>query len=324
MSKQWRALGTVGLMYTSAIAGTCAVGYTSWYAFHSYMDNNYPMAERVGRAFHPVPMRLIERSQETAQTTRYKFQLQNNFDYVGATVTSLMVGIPGTMHALNRWYTPISHPNQRGEVEFLIRLYPAGRLSNLFNLMKVGDYAEVRSCLSEYKYKPNEKKHIGMVAGGVGITPMMQLLTYALNEVGDETKFTLLYCNVTADTIALKKDLDKLAAQHPDRLKIHHNLMSPRGALGTDLKCTYGLIDAEALSVLPKPTEEGTQILVCGPNQLMAAVCGRPYMGWKVLRSLLPIEYTQGMYSGLLKQMGYPKSMVYKFGVTEENIVIMG
>jgi cytochrome-b5 reductase len=51
--------------------------------------------------------------------------------------------------------------------------------------------------LSKIKYEPNKWKHIGMIAGGTGITPMYQVLRHALADKNDQTKFTLLFGNMT-------------------------------------------------------------------------------------------------------------------------------
>lgn len=41
--------------------------------------------------------------------------------------------------------------------------------------LKVGDTLEIKGPIPKWPYKPNVKKHIGMVAGGTGITPMLQV-----------------------------------------------------------------------------------------------------------------------------------------------------
>ena len=38
-------------------------------------------------------------------------------------------------------------------------------------------------------------KHIGMIAGGAGITPMLQIARNILNDTGDETKVSLIFSN---------------------------------------------------------------------------------------------------------------------------------
>jgi cytochrome-b5 reductase len=41
--------------------------------------------------------------------------------------------------------------------------------------LKVGDTLDFKGPLPKYPYKANTKKHVGMIAGGTGITPMLQV-----------------------------------------------------------------------------------------------------------------------------------------------------
>ena len=42
--------------------------------------------------------------------------------------------------------------------------------------MKVGDKLDFKGPILKRAYKPNEYEHIGMIAGGTGITPMLQVI----------------------------------------------------------------------------------------------------------------------------------------------------
>lgn len=57
------------------------------------------------------------------------------------------------------------------------------------------------------------KKAVGMVAGGTGLTPMLQVIDEALRQ-GLPTEFTFIFANVSEDDIIMKKHLDDLAAKH--------------------------------------------------------------------------------------------------------------
>lgn len=51
--------------------------------------------------------------------------------------------------------------------------------------------------LPKIEYKPNIKKHIGMIAGGSGITPMLQVAHEILKNPQDQTEVRLIFANVT-------------------------------------------------------------------------------------------------------------------------------
>lgn len=77
-------------------------------------------------------------------------------------------------------------------------------------------------------YTPNMSKHIGMIAGGSGITPMLQIARAAARgrSKGDKTQIDLIFANVNEDDILLRKDLDKLAKED-DHFRIHYVLNNP-------------------------------------------------------------------------------------------------
>jgi cytochrome-b5 reductase len=53
--------------------------------------------------------------------------------------------------------------------------YPTGNISKLMDELKVGDSIGIRGPKGNFAYKRNMVKAIGMIAGGTGITPMLQV-----------------------------------------------------------------------------------------------------------------------------------------------------
>nr|AFK47499.1 unknown [Medicago truncatula] len=65
-----------------------------------------------------------------------------------------------------RPYTPISDTESKGYFDLLIKVYPEGKMSQHFASLKPGDMVEVKGPIEKFKYTPNMKKNIGMIAGG--------------------------------------------------------------------------------------------------------------------------------------------------------------
>lgn len=82
------------------------------------------------------------------------------------------------------------------------------------------------------------KKAVGMVAGGTGLTPMLQVIDEALRQ-GLPTKFSFIFANVSEDDIIMKQHLDDLAAKH-ENLSIHYGAcwIGTGGELGAGLCAT--------------------------------------------------------------------------------------
>ncbi|XP_020231554.1 NADH-cytochrome b5 reductase-like protein [Cajanus cajan] len=196
-----------------------------------------------------------------------------------------------------RPYTPISDPESKGYFDLLIKVYPEGKMSQHFASLKPGDVVEVKGPIEKLRYTPNMKKHIGMIAGGTGITPMLQIIEAILKNPDDKTQISLLYANVSPDDILLKQKLDVLATSHPN-LKIFYTVDNPtknwRGGAGYISKDMV-------VKGLPGPSDD-TLILVCGPPGMVKQISGEKAKDW-----------TQGELSGILKEAGYTEQMVYKF-----------
>ena len=61
-------------------------------------------------------------------------------------------------------------------------------------------------------------KHISMIAGGTGITPMYQVIKAVLKQSDDDTQLSLLYANQSPDDILLFEELQEMAKDA--RLKV--------------------------------------------------------------------------------------------------------
>ena len=57
-----------------------------------------------------------------------------------------------------------------------------------------------------------------MIAGGTGITPMLQIIRAILKNPIDMTKINLIYANVNEEDILLKKELSGRTRSQAERL----------------------------------------------------------------------------------------------------------
>lgn len=168
-----------------------------------------------------------------------------------------------------RSYTPISSDEDLGYVDFMIKSYPQGNISAHMDKLQVGDTMKFRGPKGAMVYTPNMVKHIGMIAGGTGITPMLQIVQAIKRgrASGDKTKVDLIFANVNPEDILLKEDLDSLAKQDPN-FKVHYVLNNPPAGWtgGT------GFVTPDMISQhLPKPGPD-MKLLMCGPPPMISAM----------------------------------------------------
>ena len=103
-----------------------------------------------------------------------------------------------------------------------------------------------------------------MIAGGTGITPMIQIIRAALRNPFDPTLVTLIYANVNEDDILLRDDLEELLDVHELKFKIHYVLNNPPPGW----KGGVGFVTKDHIKEhLPNPATSDSRILICGEFQ---------------------------------------------------------
>ena len=68
--------------------------------------------------------------------------------------------------------------------------------------------------------KERKCAHIGLLAGGTGVTPMLQIVRSVLSNPRDKTRLSLLFANQTVDDIFLRDELEALQRAHPDQFHL--------------------------------------------------------------------------------------------------------
>jgi cytochrome-b5 reductase len=134
--------------------------------------------------------------------------------------------------------------------------------------LKVGDSVGMRGPKGNFAYKRNMVKEIGMIAGGTGITPMLQIIRRICNDPADKTKVSLIFANVTKDDILLKEELDAIAAASPNNFEVHYVLERPPENWTGEV----GFVTKEMIEkYCPKPTND-IKMLLCGPLPMVKSM----------------------------------------------------
>jgi len=284
-------------------AGTCAAAAIAYSAFST-------MQGVAGAALSPPvalnkdefkSFPLIEVEQLTPNTKRLRFGLPTKDHVLGLSVASCIVtkaNIGEGEKPVIRPYTPVTNDKtHKGYFDLIIKDYPTGVMSSHISKLKVGEHVEVKGPIPKIPYNKNMKKHIGMLAGGTGIAPMLQVIEDVLHEADDKTHISLVFANRTEEDIILKDRLDELAKKHPN-FEVHYVLSSPKNAW----KGHTGHITSDIVKKhIPGPSED-VLVFVCGPPGFYETLSGNKAP-----------DYSQGELSGVLKDVGYTKEQVFKF-----------
>jgi cytochrome-b5 reductase len=186
-----------------------------------------------------------------------------------------------------------------GYIDLIVKKYPNGPMSTHMHDMKPDQRLAFKGPIPKYPWSENKHKHVTLITGGTGITPMYQLTRAIFSNPNEKTKVTLVFGNLTEEDILLKKELEELENTYPQRFRAFYVLDKPSDKWIQG----KGHITKELLkTVMPEPKEENIKVFVCGPPGMYKAISGPKNS---------PSD--QGELSGILKELGYSKDQVYKF-----------
>jgi uncharacterized protein len=187
-------------------------------------------------------------------------------------------GAPTDERAITRCYSLSDRPNP-AEYRITIKRMPppanrpdlpAGVSSSHFHdRVREGDVLQVRAPSGRFFIDPIASVPAVFIAGGIGITPLLSMLRWCVEE--QPARALHLYYGVrdSADH-AFKTALTDLAAAHPNfRLQMVYSNPAADDVLGRDYQHT-GFID---LALLRRSLPHGRhQFYVCGPPPMMQAL----------------------------------------------------
>ncbi|XP_060932244.1 NADH-cytochrome b5 reductase 2 [Limanda limanda] len=238
---------------------------------------------------------LVEKQEISHDTKKFRFGLPSAAHILGLPVGQhvyLSAKVNGSL--VVRAYTPVTSDEDQGYVDLVVKVYfknthpnfpDGGKMSQYLDNMAVGDSMDFRgpSGLLVYKGKghfsirPDKKsepkvrkfKHVGMIAGGTGITPMLQLIRRIAADSADDTKCSLIFANQTEKDILLREELEEVKKNHPDKVQLWFTLDKPP----QDWSYSSGFVSQDMIQEhLPAPSSDSL-IVLCGPPPMIQYAC---------------------------------------------------
>ncbi|CAM9114450.1 unnamed protein product, partial [Lampetra planeri] len=204
------------------------------------------------------PLKLIDKQEISHDTKRFRFGLPSDAHVLGLPVGQhvyLSARVNGSL--VVRAYTPVSSDDDRGHVDLVVKVYYKNthpsfpeeerclstwttwrRETPLTSEDRV-DFWCTRGMVgfpSELTRSPRPGvrsfKQVAMIAGGTGITPMLQLIRRIAADPNDNTVCSLIFANQTEKDILLREELQEVKNKHPNKVKLWFTLDKP--PLGKD------------------------------------------------------------------------------------------
>ncbi|XP_044533461.1 NADH-cytochrome b5 reductase 3 [Gracilinanus agilis] len=241
------------------------------------------------------PLRLIDKENISHDTRRFRFALPSPHHVLGLPIGQhiyLSARIDGNL--VIRPYTPVSSDDDKGFVDLVIKIYfkdthpkfPAGgKMSQYLESLKIDDTIDFRGPSGllvyhgkgKFAIRPDKKsepaiktvKSVGMIAGGTGITPMLQIIRAIMKDPEDHTVCHLLFANQTEKDILLRSELEELRTQHSARFKLWFTVdKAPE-----DWDYSQGFVNEDMIREHMPPPEAEPLILMCGPPPMIQYAC---------------------------------------------------
>ncbi|XP_068133726.1 NADH-cytochrome b5 reductase 3 [Hyperolius riggenbachi] len=237
------------------------------------------------------PLRLIDREEISHDTRRFRFALPSLEHILGLPIGQhiyLSARIDGNL--VVRPYTPVSSDDDKGFVDLVVKIYfkgvhpkfpEGGKMSQYLESLRIGETIDFRgpsglltySGKGTFAIKPDKKsppvtkhvKQLGMIAGGTGITPMLQLIRAIMKDKDDPTTCFLLFANQTEKDILLRNELEEVQANYGSRFKLWYTLdRTPE-----QWDYSQGFVNEDMVKSFMPPPGDDVLILMCGPPPMI-------------------------------------------------------
>lgn len=211
---------------TTIIATVCVLGLYAVYAnYFANSDKN----KKVGlEKTKYQKYKLIKKINVSHNTRKFRFSLQTPSTKLGLPVGKNISFryFEENMDEIRRPYTPITSNREKGYFDMMIKIYENGKMTQYLDKLIVNkDFIEARGPMGNIHYiKPGvfnikqkkelntyNVKKIGMICGGTGITPMLQIINEIIYKPNnDKTQISMIFGNVSIDDILLKPQLEEI------------------------------------------------------------------------------------------------------------------
>jgi cytochrome-b5 reductase len=216
----------------------------------------------------PCPYHIAAISVETHDTKTFRFALPDNATLDMLPGDHLYVHATINGKAVKRPYTPSSLPGTVGSFTLTIKRYETGVVSKYVHDRQVGETVQMSGPHTGGHWVDGMAKHVGFVAGGTGITPMIAIIRWILAKRLD-VELSVLFANKTERDIIFREEWDRDGREHPN-FHCYHVLESPPPGWTMGV----GRITADMLRAHLPPPAPDTVVFLCGPPPMAEALEG--------------------------------------------------
>ena len=135
----------------------------------------------------------------------------------------MFITIKSGEEEMKKHFTISSSPTETDFIEFTKKL-TGSKFSNALDVLEVGDRVRIDAPYGVFTFE-GEFEKIGMLSGGIGITPLRSMCRYCTN-MQLETEITLLYGNHFERDIIFRRELEEMQERNKN-LKVVFTVSRP-------------------------------------------------------------------------------------------------
>lgn len=156
-------------------------------------------------------------------------------------------------------YSIVSTPLDKGIIELAIKYSNKHKVTNyLHDFAKEGEIFYISEAQGDIYFDPLINKDITLIAGGIGITPLLSMLRYA-NQIKYNHKFNILYTAKDNKGLVYKENIESIISEN-NLFKADYFITDK------DSDQFTGRIDKD---ILKKYFNDNTIFFLCGPKQMI-------------------------------------------------------
>lgn len=200
--------------------------------------------------------------EEANEIKTFRMARPDGFTFTAGQFLAVRVSVAGQPHV--RCYSISSPPEAHGYLEISVRRQ--GLVSTtLHATLRSGSRLAIARPAGQFVYPHGDDRPLALVAGGIGITPLLSMLRHAV--LADATRpIVLLYSARSAQDAAFVRELSLIAERHP---QVRIGVTFSGGTAPPPWRT--GHIDAALVrQYVPHPAH--TIFCLCGPAAMMAAM----------------------------------------------------
>ena len=214
-----------------------------------------------------IPVRIVSINQETPTVKSYMLDLgDQEFNFLPGQWIDCYAEVDGRQEVAG--YTVTSSPTDRGAIEITVRYSEDNPVTRfLHEAANVGDLLQIEGGQGDFYYRRDMGDSLVLIAGGIGVTPLMSILRY-IDAAEPDVSATLLHSAKRPSELIFHDDLEEMATRN-EKIRC---ILTVTGSGDEPWDGRFGRIDSTLINELG--LDPDALFYICGPPPMGSDMSG--------------------------------------------------